>query len=97
VAAALEEEGATAEVRPARDAGSLDGLDAVVLGTPLYMGALHKDVRALLEKDRGALAGLPWAVFALGPVKAGDGPHDSREQLLTALAKVPAPVSRQCS
>jgi menaquinone-dependent protoporphyrinogen IX oxidase len=62
-----------------------------VLGTPLYLGALHKDVRALLEKNRAALEHALFALFALGPIKAGDGLDGSREQLFTALAKLPVP------
>ena len=63
-----------------------------MLGTPLYMGALHKHVRALLEKNRAALERTPFALFALGPIKADDGLDGSREQLFTALAKLPAPT-----
>ena len=52
--------------------------------------ALHKDVRALLVNDLQALRGLPLAVFALGPIKAADGLDASREEPLTAFAKVSA-------
>lgn len=89
VAATLEEQGLAADLKPAREVRSLQGYDAVVLGTPLYLGALHKDARALLEKNERELAGLPLAVFALGPIKAADGLDGSREQFLTALAKAP--------
>jgi menaquinone-dependent protoporphyrinogen oxidase len=92
VAATLVEQGIDTDVKRAREVRSLDGYDAVVLGTPLYMGALHKDVRTLLEKNREALEHTPWALFALGPIKADDGLDGSREQLLTALAKLPAPT-----
>ena len=92
VASTLRESGQQADAKPAREVRSLDGYDGVVLGTPLYLGALHKDVRALLEKNRDALAGRPLAVFALGPIKADDGLDASREQLLTALAKAPIPT-----
>ena len=59
VAATLEEQGVDTDVKQAKQVRSLDGYDAVVLGTPLYMGALHKDVRALLEKNRAALEHTP--------------------------------------
>ena len=91
VAATLQERGLAADVKPAREVRSLDGYDGVVLGTPLYLGALHKDVRALLEKNTRALADRPLAVFALGPIKADDGLDGSRDQLSTALAKTSAP------
>jgi menaquinone-dependent protoporphyrinogen oxidase len=92
VVATLRERGLEAELKPARAVCSLEGYDGVVLGTPLYLGALHKDVRALLERNRESLAERPLAVFALGPVKAGDGLDGSREQLFAALAKAPAPT-----
>jgi len=66
VAATLGEQGIDTDVRQAREVRSLAGYDAVVLGTPLFMGALHKDVRALLERNRAALEQTPLAVFALG-------------------------------
>jgi menaquinone-dependent protoporphyrinogen oxidase len=92
VAATLAEQGIETDVTQAREVHSLDGYDAVVLGTPLYMGALHKDVRALLEKNSAALEQTPFALFALGPIKADDGVDGSREQLFTALSKLPAPA-----
>jgi menaquinone-dependent protoporphyrinogen oxidase len=92
VAATLEEQGCEVEVMPAREVRSLDGLGAVVLGTPLYFGVLHKDVRALLERDRTALEHTPFALFALGPIKADDGVEGSRKQLDAALAKLPLPT-----
>ena len=92
VAATLEEQGLEVEVKPAREVRSLDGYGAAVLGTPLYMGALHKDVRALLEKNQKALETTRFALFALGPIKADDGIDGSRAQLLEALAKLPVPA-----
>ena len=82
VAATLEEQGVDTDVKQAREVRSLDGYDAVVLGTPLYLGALHKDVRALLEKNQAALEHTPFALFALGPIKADDGIDGSRAQLI---------------
>ena len=92
VAATLGEQGMDTDVKQAREVRSLDGYDAVVLGTPLYMGALHKDVRALLEKNRVALEHTPFALFALGPIKADDGIDGSRAQLIEARAKLPVPT-----
>ena len=92
VAATLEEQGIDTDVKQAREVRSLDGYDAVVLGTPLYMGALHKDVRALLETNQAAFEHRPFALFALGPIKADDGIDGSRAQLINALAKLPLPA-----
>ena len=92
VAATLEEQGIDTDVKQAREVRSLAGYDAVVLGTPLYLGALHKDLRALLEKNQAALEHTPFALFALGPIKADDGIDGSRAQLIDALAKLPVPT-----
>jgi menaquinone-dependent protoporphyrinogen oxidase len=96
VAATLGEQGMDTDVMTAREVRSLDGYDAVVLGTPLYMGALQKDVRALLEKNREALEHTPFALFALGPINADDGVDGSRAQLIEALAKLPVPTPPRC-
>ncbi len=89
-----EELGAT--LRPAGDVRELSGYGAVVLGAPLYMGRWHKDARKFLHRHSAALAALPFAIFALGPLK--DEPEQwgsARTQLEHALEAEPglAPVS----
>jgi menaquinone-dependent protoporphyrinogen oxidase len=97
VAATLVEQGFEVELKAAREVRSLDGLGGIVLGTPLYVGALHKDVRALLERHQVALEQTPLALFVLGPIKAEDGVEGSRKQLDSALAKLPwlSPVATE--
>jgi menaquinone-dependent protoporphyrinogen oxidase len=92
VATTVEECGLATDLRPAGEVRSLDDYCAVVLGTPLYMGALHKDVRTLLERNAAALEHKPFALFALGPIKADDGIDGSRAQLIDALAKLSVPT-----
>jgi menaquinone-dependent protoporphyrinogen oxidase len=72
----LREQGLEVEVRPMRDVRALEEYGAVVLGAALYMYRWHKDARRFLSRHRKALAGLPVAIFALGPVKE---PHDEEE------------------
>jgi menaquinone-dependent protoporphyrinogen oxidase len=92
VASALRETGAEVDVKPLREARSLAGHTAVVIGAPLMMYRWHKDAFAFLSRHHQALLKVPVAVFALGPVK---DPHDeqewldSRSQLDKELAKVP--------
>lgn len=76
IASALRDAGLAVEVVPARDVKKLDGYGAVVLGAPLIVHKLHKDARGFLSRHRKALAGLPLAVFALGPCK---DPRDEEE------------------
>jgi menaquinone-dependent protoporphyrinogen oxidase len=92
VASTLQEQGVEPDLRAAGDVHSLGGYAAVVVGTPLYLGALHRDVRALLEENQAALANRPLALFALGPIKRDDSLEGSREQLAKALAKRPGPT-----
>lgn len=53
------------EAKAAREVHSLNGVGAVLLGTPLYMSAPHKEVRALLARHQAALAQTPLVPFAV--------------------------------
>jgi menaquinone-dependent protoporphyrinogen oxidase len=86
IAGRLAEAGVETHTLPADRVDSLDAYDAVVLGAPLYMGRWHGDARRFLHRHRKALATLPLAVFALGPVKdEADEWERSRRQLYDAL------------
>lgn len=89
VGARLRERGFLAEVRPAGEVRSLDGVSAVVLGSPLYIGSLLREARKFLERHRAALSQMPVAIFALGPISGGKELEGSRTQLAAALAKLP--------
>jgi len=96
IAGYLSAHGIVADVRSARDVAGLDGYEAVVLGTAIYMGRLHSDARRFLHRHRAALAGRPLAVFAMGPRTLEEADvASSRAQLESGLAKEPAlaPVS----
>lgn len=100
IATTLRECGLAVDLEPVHQVRVLAGYSAVVLGAPLYMFRWHKHALRFLSRHRQALAELPVAVFALGPVH---DPHDeeewqsSRAQLDKQLAKLPwfAPVDRQ--
>jgi menaquinone-dependent protoporphyrinogen oxidase len=91
IASALAKAGVESEVRPAREVRLLDGYDGVVLGAPLIVHKLQKDARGFLARHKKALAGMPVALFALGPCKE---PRDEEEwrdcsgQFETALAEL---------
>jgi menaquinone-dependent protoporphyrinogen oxidase len=91
VAVRLRELGLEADVRPARAIETLDPYAGVVVGGALYMGRWHRDARRFLSHHRDELAGLPLAVFAMGPVSIEDKDvAASRTQLDRALNKEPA-------
>lgn len=88
IAVTLGAGGADVDCVPAHVVETLEPYDAVVLGGALYTGRLHKEARRFLEQHRTALAGLPFAVFALGPQDlAPQKVADSRTQLDRALAR----------
>jgi menaquinone-dependent protoporphyrinogen oxidase len=92
VAAALRDHGLAVDLQPARDVRTLEGVDAVVLGAPLYMFHLHKDGLRFLSRHQKALAGgLPLAIFAGGPIETSgeDTWQEVRRQLDQELAKFP--------
>ncbi len=68
VAATLRDEGLAVDLQPVRQVRSLEGYDAVVVGAPLYIGSLLKEVRGFLAQHSSALAERPLAIFALGPL-----------------------------
>lgn len=53
-----------------------DGYDAVVLGSPVYMGNWQPEVRQFVERYRTRLARMPVWLFSSGPV--GRGSDDPR-------------------
>jgi len=90
IARRLSEQDLVVDVRAAADVDDLHGYDGAVLGSALYMGRLHEDARTFLRRHRSDLAGLPFAVFAMGPrTLREEDVADSRKQLAAALAKDP--------
>jgi len=59
VGARLRERGFDVDVKPVKQASSLDGYDAVVFSTPFYLGAMLKEGRAWLESGRRPTPGPP--------------------------------------
>jgi menaquinone-dependent protoporphyrinogen oxidase len=78
------------DVQPASEAQDVAHYAAVVLGGALYTGRWHRDARRFLARHRGVLAGLPLAVFALGPRTLEESEvAQSRAQLQRALDHYP--------
>jgi menaquinone-dependent protoporphyrinogen oxidase len=93
IAATLRLDGFDAVCRPVTEVTSLDAVDALVLGAPLYTGRWHHDACRFVERHRDELERIPFAVFALGPRTLD--PTDiasSRGQLERALRKIHAPT-----
>jgi menaquinone-dependent protoporphyrinogen oxidase len=98
IAEDLRQAGAEVELQAAAKVASLEGYQAVVLGAPLYMFRWHKAALRFLTHFHGALAGLPIAIFALGPFhNKPDELQGAQEQLDKALLKFPwlAPAAKE--
>ncbi|HWJ41894.1 MAG TPA: flavodoxin domain-containing protein [Solirubrobacterales bacterium] len=74
VAATLRREGLGVCLEPVEEVGGLDGYDAVVLGSAVYMKRWRGDAKHFLKKHRKALRQMPFWVFSSGPV--GDPAKD---------------------
>jgi len=90
IAHTLERRGLAVEVEEAGRVDTVAPYDAVIVGGGLYMGKWHKDARRLLERHREQLAGIPLAVFGMGPDSLEDSKVvESRKQLDRSLAATP--------
>jgi menaquinone-dependent protoporphyrinogen oxidase len=68
VAAELRAAGLDVDCVESDGPGTLDGYDAVVLGSAVYAKRWRGDARHFLRHNRKALAGRPFWVFSSGPV-----------------------------
>ncbi|HZD79192.1 MAG TPA: flavodoxin domain-containing protein [Actinomycetota bacterium] len=70
----LRERGIKTEVEPIGDRDDLGAVDAVVVGSAIYMGSWMKEASAFLERHRDELDTLPVWLFSSGPT--GEGPTE---------------------
>lgn len=68
IAETLREAGLEADLRPPAEVGTLDGYDAVVLGSAVYAGRWIDDARHFAERHRPALLERPVWLFSSGPI-----------------------------
>jgi menaquinone-dependent protoporphyrinogen oxidase len=73
IAAGLERRGVEAEAHHAEELTSLDGYDAFVIGSAVYVGRWLQTARELVEMNATALAARPVWLFSSGPL----GPPDA--------------------
>lgn len=96
IAGTLQALGADVELREARQVHGPDGFvrglpgswSLIVLGAPIYSGRWHRDAHRFLRRHRKDLAGVPVAVFGMGPRRDDKQAwRRSQDQLDQALAK----------
>jgi menaquinone-dependent protoporphyrinogen oxidase len=61
-------------VAPVQDVGAIDGYDAVVLGSAVYLGNWMKPAKEFAVREAAALAAVPVWLFSSGPI--GSPPED---------------------
>lgn len=92
VADRLTETGIDCDVVDAQEA-TVGEHDLVVLGAGLYMGRMHKQARRFLKRNWVALAQVPYAVFAMGPLSSEEAELAKvRPQLEKGLEGAPEPA-----
>jgi menaquinone-dependent protoporphyrinogen oxidase len=73
----LREQGLAVDVRPMENVTMVDGYDAVVLGSAVYVGHWLEVARKLVAAEGAILATRPVWLFSSGPV--GDPPKPAEE------------------
>jgi menaquinone-dependent protoporphyrinogen oxidase len=72
IAGGLTRRGVSAQARPVDQVTSLDGFDAVVVGSAIYMGRWLKSAREFVSEHATGLSAVPVWLFSSGPL----GPPD---------------------
>jgi menaquinone-dependent protoporphyrinogen oxidase len=72
IGATLARRGIPTDILPVQEVAGLDGYDAVVLGSAVYVGNWMKQAREFAEDHREELAARPTWLFSSGPI--GDPP-----------------------
>lgn len=76
IADTIREQGLSVDCREAGEVRSLQGYDAVVLGSAVYIKRWRHDGKDFLGRHASQLARLPFWVFSSGPVGDPDAPSD---------------------
>ncbi len=84
IAGELRAAGLDADVLAMSSVGSLDGYQAVVIGSAVYMGNWLAEARGFVEQHRAFLATVPVWLFSSGPVGFGDVDQAKVAQLVEA-------------
>ena len=79
IADGIRAEGVDVDCVSASEAGAIEGYDAVVLGSAVYMRRWRSDAKHFLKRHAGELAERPFWVFSSGPV--GDPEKDDPKWL----------------
>jgi menaquinone-dependent protoporphyrinogen oxidase len=81
VATTLRAHGLAADMLRVEDVASLDGYDAVILGSSVYSGHWLRRARVFVDAFEAALASRPLWLFSSGPVGDPPKPHENPAEI----------------
>ncbi|HET8564501.1 MAG TPA: flavodoxin domain-containing protein [Candidatus Binatia bacterium] len=88
IAGTLRESNLAVDLEPMKKVKSLAEYGAIVLGAPIYLGVLHKDMQSFLALHQEALTQQPPAIYVLGPLSMDEKEwQECRAMLDKELAK----------
>jgi menaquinone-dependent protoporphyrinogen oxidase len=92
IAEELRAAGLVADVRPVGEVGSVDGYDALILGSSLYAYGWHLDARRFVQRFAGHFVDRPVWLFSSGPLdrSADEGPIAPVPHAAAAMRDLPA-------
>ncbi len=76
IAETIQAAGHETRLVPAENAPAVDGFDAVVVGSAVYIGKMRKAMRQFLKKNQEILSQKPVWLFASGPTGKDDQPGE---------------------
>lgn len=92
----LQSAGHPVNITDMKTVSTVEGSDAVVIGTPVYMGHIVKDVKIFVTQHRDGLAKIPVAAFAVGIAPVA--PHvEPVDKILDDLKRALSPVQLAAS
>jgi menaquinone-dependent protoporphyrinogen oxidase len=78
IADRLRERGIEADAAPVQGVSDLSGVEAVVLGSAIYLGSWMKEAMEFVDRDLSTLRSIPVWLFSVGPL--GTEIQDEEEQ-----------------
>jgi menaquinone-dependent protoporphyrinogen oxidase len=81
IGAALRDDGAQVDVRPATEVRELQGVETVIVGSAVYMGRWMQEAVDFLKRHEEALKSVPTWLFSSGPT---GGTPDTDEKIRRA-------------
>jgi menaquinone-dependent protoporphyrinogen oxidase len=91
----VRQNGAQVDVKPVRDVKSLDGYDAVILGTAIHIGHPLPEMTHFVRHYRQPLSAIPTVLYAVCMTMSQDTPENRTRALsfLTPITDWITPVS----